>query len=262
MKSIASLVLSGWALAVPAVWSQSPATIADPDPFAEEEFILAEEELEDSRPKMVRVQVEYIEMAHETMTELMSGETVLSDNELRKSLRKLVKEKEARVIETQLVIARPGQKATVESNEEYIYPTEYEPAELPAEINVIEGGVKAELEGREFAIGPTPTAFETRNLGSILEIQPNLVGDIVDLRFAPELIFHVRNETWSEWNGALGKSPIQMPVIYSMRVSGDIAVRSGNYRLVAALSPNGPDGHPDFERKLLIFVRPDIVTVE
>lgn len=166
------------------------------------------------------------------------------------------------MIETQIALARPGQKATTESIEEFIYPTEYEPAELPKEINVIEGGVKAELDGREFAIGPTPTAFETRNLGSTLEIEPDHQGDLVEVKFAPELVYHVKNIVWSEWKGKLGESPIQMPVIYSMRTSGQVTVRSGNYRLAAALSPRGKDGHPDFERKVMIFVRADVLGVQ
>lgn len=270
MNSIASLVLSGWALAVPAAWSQSAATSSNdpfdgPDPFVEAERLLTDKELEKLKPKMIRVQVEYIELPHEMMSELMSAEKVLPDHALRMHLRELSRKKEdVRVIETQLVVARPGQKATSESIEEYIYPTEYEPAILPNEINVVKSEGKAELSGRDFAVGPTPTAFETRNLGSTLEIQPDLAEDeqIIDLKLAPELVYHVKNETWAEWKGVHGDSPIQMPIMYSMRLSAALTLRPGKYRLAGAISPKGPEGHPDYGRKVMIFVRADIVTVD
>jgi hypothetical protein len=214
-------------------------------------------------PKLIRVQVEFIEVPHETLTELMSGEVQHSDLKLRAQVGDLVKTGAARMVETQMLMARPGQKATAESIEEYIYPTEYEPAELPNEIHTTAEGEKVKSDGREYATGPTPTAFETRNLGSTIEIEPNLgVGDrIIDLRFSPELVYHVGNQVWAEWNGKYGKSPIQMPIMYSIRVSLGVTLINGETRMVAAVSPKSEDGFPDFERKLMIFVRATVLTV-
>ena len=85
-------------------------------------------------PKQIRVQVEFIEVSHEQLTELLFAPKVpANDTELRKQLAQLVKDGKAGIVETMLCIARSGQKATTESIEEFIYPTEYEPAELPAE---------------------------------------------------------------------------------------------------------------------------------
>lgn len=217
----------------------------------------------DNLPKMIRIQVEFIELPHPALTALMDSEAAKSDNALRKAVAAMIKAGKAEILETQMCTARSGNKAITESIEEFIYPTEYEPAELPNELHTTTDGEKATPDIRDYATGPTPTAFETRNLGSTLEIEPILGADsrVIDVRFAPEIVYHVRNDTWAEWNGKHGKAPIKMPVMYSLRVSSSATVLDGGYRLIAALSPKGEDGFPDFDRKLMVFLRCDVVTV-
>lgn len=213
-------------------------------------------------PKMIRVQVEFIELKHVMLTELMSDEKIKNDTVLRAKLAELIKKGEAKVMETQMVMARSGQKAVTESIEEYIYPTEYEPAEIPSEVTVNTDGEEKKVNLRDLATGPTPTAFETRNLGATLEVEPTLApnNSIIDLRFAPEIVQHVRNEVWADWEGEHGRSDIQMPIIYSMRVSAGVVVEDGKYLMVAAVSPKGKDGYPDFDQKVMLFVKCDVLT--
>ena len=217
----------------------------------------------DTLPKLIRIQVEFIEVPHPALTALMESEAAKSDNALREAVGEMLKAGKARIMETQMCSTRSGQKATTEAIEEFIYPTEYEPAELPSEIHVDGKDGAATTSGRDFATGPTPTAFSTRNLGSTLEIEPTMgaAGKIIDLRFAPEIVYHVKNTTWTEWNGHYGKAPIQMPVFYSLRISTGTVVMDGCYQMVAALSPKSECAFPDFDKKLMIFVRADVLTV-
>lgn len=224
-------------------------------------------EIYDDLPKMIRVQVEYIEVSHETLTAVMSDLKLTTDGMIRAHLGELVKKKEAKVIETMIVVARPGQKATTESIEEYIYPTEYDPALTPETVEVkaeeIEGEKTLKVEAPDLATGPTPTAFETRNLGSTLEVEPNVGANdkIIDLRFAPEIVYHVGNTVWSTWKDKRGTANIEMPKMYSIRTSTGVTVARGEYRLVSAQSPKGENGFPDFDRKLMLFVKCDLLTV-
>jgi Flp pilus assembly secretin CpaC len=216
-------------------------------------------------PKQIRIQVEFIDVSHEQLTELMFGDKVAAnDTELRKQVAQLVKDGKATILETMLCTARSGQKATAESIEEFIYPTEYEPAELPENVHLKkkEDAEVARTVRRDLATGPTPTAFETRNLGSTLEIEPTLSDDnkIIDLRFVPEIVYHVGNQIWAEWKGEHGNSPIQMPTMYSLRINTAVTLAAGQPMLVAVLSPKGKDGFPDFSRKLMIFVKGDVIT--
>ncbi|MCP5547535.1 MAG: hypothetical protein H7A50_09195 [Akkermansiaceae bacterium] len=218
----------------------------------------------DRLPKQVRVVAEFIEVSHEQFTELMFGEKpAANDTELRKQVAQLVKDGKAGIVETMMCLARSGQKATSESIEEFIYPTEYEPAELPSDIHFKskEDEEKARSARRDFATGPTPTAFETRNLGSTLEIEPTLSEDdmIIDLRFVPEIVYHVGNTVWAEWKDERGSAPVQMPTMYTLRLNTSATLAPGKPMLMAALSPKDEKGHPDFKRKLMVFVRADVV---
>lgn len=220
----------------------------------------------DDLPKQIRVQVEFVELAHEQLTELMlEVKTPANDAALREQVAKLVKDGKATVLETMMCLARSGQKATTESIEEFIYPTEYEPAEAAGtyEVKGQQEGEETKKFQRDSAIGPTPTAFETRNLGPTLEIEPTLSSDgkIIDLRFVPEIVHHVGNQVWAEWKGEHGNSPVQMPTMYTMRVNTSVMLADGKPLLVAALTPKGADGSPDFSRKLMVFVRADVISI-
>ena len=215
-------------------------------------------------PRLVRVQAEFIEVAHETLTRLLlQPREGADDNALRQELAKLADEGKASVVETMLCTGRSGEKSLTESLKEYIYPTEYEPAEIPNEIYTTEKGDKVRSDGKDYATGPTPTSFETRNLGSTFEIEPTVGANnkIIDLRFAPEIVYHVGNEVWSEWKDKHGDASIKMPTMYTMRLTTAVTLVDGQPTLVAALSPKGENGFPDFKRKVMVFVRCDVLTV-
>jgi len=107
-------------------------------------------------PKLVRVQVEFIDLAHEQLTELMFGEhTTTNDSVLRKKVGELVAKDQATVVETMICVAKSGQKATTESIKEFIYATEYEPAILPSSVQTTVSGDKAGSPNGDLATGPT-----------------------------------------------------------------------------------------------------------
>jgi hypothetical protein len=176
----------------------------------------------------------------------------------------LVRSGKASVVETLLCTSKSGQKVSSESIEEFIYPTEYEPATLPdhSQAKDGEGAKKSEGTRPDAAIGPTPTAFEPRNVGSTLEIEPTLSHDdkTIHLRFVPEIVYHVGNQVWAEWKGEHGNSPIQMPKFYVLRVSTSVTLTDGHYMLTAALSPKDKNGNLDSTRKLMVFVKANVIT--
>jgi hypothetical protein len=210
----------------------------------------------------IRLTVEFIEISLEQFTELMFGPpTPPSDAALRKQLADLAKQGKARIVETMMGTARSGTKARVESNEEFTYPTEYEPPDLPHEIHVAEDGEKTATAGRDYATPPTPTAFETRNLGPSMEWTATAddKGHYVDLNAFPQITWHTGETVWAEWNGKQGKSPIQMPEMFSLRLNLNLTLVSGQPLLAAAVSPKDDEGRPDPSRKWMVFVRCDVL---
>lgn len=213
--------------------------------------------------KQIRVQVEFIDLPHEQLTELMFGEKpAANDTELRQRVAQLVKDGKAKVMETLLCTGRSGQKSSTESIEEFIYPTEYEPASFAAENKKAESAkTEAAAPGKWEGIGPSPTAFETRNLGSTMEIEPNVSedGDTINLLLVPEIVYHVKNEIWAEWKDEHGSAPVQVPVMYCLRLNTTVKVHDGKPFLVGALTPKNDKGEPDHDRKLMVFVKANVL---
>lgn len=132
---------------------------------------------------------------------------LFSDGQVQVILRGLAQKRGTDLMTAPSVTARSGQKATIEVIREFIYPTEFEPPELPNSVGVTSGilGVGGGSTS-SFPVTPaTPTAFETRNTGVTLEIEPT-IGDndfVIDLRFLPEIV---------EFEGFINYgSPIQSP---------------------------------------------------
>jgi general secretion pathway protein D len=107
-------------------------------------------------------------------------------------MRGLAQKKGTDLMTAPSITAKSGQKATIEVIREFIYPTEYEPPELPeggGGIN-LGGGGGGGGGGGNIATPATPTAFETKNLGVTLEIEPTIGANdfVIDLRFIPEIV--------------------------------------------------------------------------
>jgi general secretion pathway protein D len=135
---------------------------------------------------------------------------LFSDGQVQLIMRGLAQKKGTDLMTAPSVTARSGQKATIEVIREFIYPTEYEPPELPQSVGTggNSGGTGAITGGGggSFPVTPaTPTAFETKNTGVTLEIEPTIGENdfVIDLRFLPEIV---------EFEGFINYgSPIQSP---------------------------------------------------
>ncbi|MFD2257919.1 Amuc_1098 family type IV pilus outer membrane protein [Luteolibacter algae] len=120
---------------------------------------------------------------------------LFSDGQVQVIMRGLAQKKGTDLMTAPSVTARSGQKATIEVIREFIYPTEYEPPELPNSVgtssgNGLLGGTTGSSSG-SFPVTPaTPTAFETKNTGVTLEIEPTIGENdfVIDLRFLPEIV--------------------------------------------------------------------------
>jgi hypothetical protein len=231
------------------------------DPFAED---ASAPDFSGDRSLQARVRVEFVEVSHEILTDLLFGaQPSANDAELRGRVHSLVGEGKAKVVETMLVLATNGAKADTGSMEEFIYATEYEPAELPntLQLDGKEEPAAASPVRRDFATGPTPTAFETRNLGSILNVEPQISADgkWVHVKLLAEIVHHQGNRIWAEWKGHFGNSPVQMPDFTVQRVNTQLTLAAGRPLLVAVLSPRGTEGFPDFTRKWMVFAQADVI---
>ncbi len=187
---------------------------------------------------------------------ILSLTGLFNSGQLQMIMRGLAQKKGADVMTAPSVTARPGQKATIEIIRELIYPTEYEPPELPNQVGGGFGGggfggFGGGGGGGGFPVTPaTPTAFETRNTGVTLEIEPNVGANdyVIDLRFAPEIVefegfINFGSPITSPASDAFGnpvtvtvtENRIEMPVFSSRRVSTGITIYDGHTVAVGGL---------------------------
>jgi hypothetical protein len=205
----------------------------------------------------VRVSLQLVEMAHPVMSELLGGGDSSGDL-LHTGATALVKQGKAKVLETCVLVCRSGNKATTESMREEIFPTEY-PGSLQWNV--------APTQEQLATVPPTNPmlraimAFETRNAGVTFEVEPTVNWDerIIDLRLAPEFVDQVRLDTWMAHKDQWGDASIRMPVFETLRTEVALTMLPGKFELVTSLTPKQKSPVPAVSRKILVFVRADVV---
>ena len=149
---------------------------------------------------------------------ILSISGILTKPEFSVILHALAQDGNQNVLSAPRVTTINGQRAQIEVVQEYIYPTEFEitPATTNSEGNVITPPVVA------------PGAFETRDIGIILDVTPNVGGDkkTINLTIIPEvselvtwLNYGVQSELWNY--------PIYQPLFSTRNVTTSVIINDG-----------------------------------
>jgi hypothetical protein len=212
--------------------------------------------------KQLRIEVEWIEIDSATATKLLANQKPAKDTRLfsadsgplRKALQELIDKGEATLVESAMVSARSGQRAKVESILEFIYPTEWDPAQLQHP--------EKDKGGKTILVPPQATAFETRNVGVTLEVDPVLGADelTIDLNLAPELVYLAGKEIWGSHRGKGVEVEVETPSFYTVKTTTQITLIAGEIYHMSTLTPrNLETGMTDPTRKILNFVKADLI---
>lgn len=114
---------------------------------------------------------------------------VFTDPQFQLVIRALSQKKGVDLMSAPSVTTRSGQRATIEVIREFIYPTEFDPPQIPQTIGATTtGGIAGAAS--TFPVTPTtPTAFEMRPVGVRMEVDPVIGPDgyTIDLNMAPEV---------------------------------------------------------------------------
>lgn len=124
---------------------------------------------------------------------------LLNNGQFQVMMRGLEQQKGIDWVQVPSTVARSGQRSSIQVIREFIYPTEYEPPELPNQVGGGDffggGGLGGGLGGlgggaNTMPVTPaTPTAFEMRPVGMVLEVEPVVSADrrFIDLVLNPVL---------------------------------------------------------------------------
>jgi len=121
---------------------------------------------------------------------------VFTDPQFQVVIRALNQKKGIDLLSAPRVTTKSGQRAVIEIVREFRYPTQFQPPQIPQNFRgdtITDNGLSAG-GGRTsgaFPVTPTtPTAFETRNTGVTLEVEPVVGPDgiTIDLNLVPQVV--------------------------------------------------------------------------
>ncbi len=119
---------------------------------------------------------------------------VFTDPQFQVVIRALNQKKGIDLLSAPRVTTKSGQRAVIEIVREFRYPTQFQPPQIPQSFGNISPGTSipgAGSNGNIFPVTPTtPTAFETRNTGVTLEVEPVVGPDgvTIDLNLIPQVV--------------------------------------------------------------------------
>jgi general secretion pathway protein D len=183
---------------------------------------------------------------------------VFTDPQFQVVIRALNQKKGVDLLSAPRVTAKSGQRAVIEIIREFRYPTEFDPPQIPQNFGTggsFFGGANPNLFGNSstgsFPVTPTtPTAFETRNTGVTLEVEPVIGPDgyTIDLNLVPQVVefegfINYGSPIQSTQTNALGQqivsvitpNVINQPIFSTRKVTTSVSVFDGSTVVLGGL---------------------------
>lgn len=116
---------------------------------------------------------------------------VFTDPQFALITRFLKQAKGTDIVTVPSVVTKSGQKASIHVVREFPYPTEFDPPQVPQQVGGFTlGNVNYRTDSNAGPVTPaTPTNFETKQIGVVLEVEPNVSEDgrTVDIAINPSV---------------------------------------------------------------------------
>ena len=165
----------------------------------------------------------------------------------------LIKSGKAKSVEVVFGRLNPfDDRCKIESIEEVIYPTEYDPAEIPNTVGLDKDSDAALIPSTP----PNPTAFETRNTGVTVELETAVDENnrFIDVNLAPEHVeflerdYHVAEEDIDDSLLAA----VWSPRFYTMRITTRVRMKTNSIALVGTFTPHDEE---NTGKRLMLFIQ-------
>ena len=153
-----------------------------------------------------------------------------------------IEHKEAVLMGYPIVCTTSGQRSTSEAVLEKRYPTEFSPPQIAGTF--ASGSTAA--SGEEHVL---PTAFESRNCGATLEVEPVVRpgGDWIDLNLVPQRVALMGFDGYEYGQPLTGKIlKIEQPQFFTTKIITSTLIRNGQRTLLGVHKLLQPENHIEF----------------
>lgn len=194
---------------------------------------------------------EWIELDHRQANKLIRKHAIQLDADpLREALETLLDKGEASLVETAYLVSNRDRKSQVTSVDELLYPTEFDPPEIPQKIH-------KDMPLDQIPIGPAnPTAFDVRNVGTTVtaEITVNRSGSI-KLDLNPEIVRHLGDRTIGDAKTLHASlAHVYQPDFYVMSLATQLTLDDGKHSLISLFTPAGKK-----DKRVMLIARAKIL---
>ena len=208
------------------------------------------------RPQQTRVSLQFIEVAHTSLTEMLASDEKNGETLYGKTI-VLTKNGQATILESCMVVTRSGQRANTESIREEIFPSQYGSMDL---LNNFVGNDTFSPNQVTSPIFRQIFTFEPRNTGVTLEVEATVAPHgMISIRVAPEIVTRLRLVNYMEHVDPWGDASYRMPIFECLRAISSITVKPGKFVFISALTPKMNGQGPVVMRKILVFIRADLL---
>ena len=178
-------------------------------------------------------------------------------------LREMLASSKARLERLTVLRTKSGQRAVAESFNELRSGTEFRPPETPGMHGAGDKPAPPEKPTPENLVknGGIPIAFETRNVGDTLELEPVLGPDgiTIDLNLVPQSVRYVGERVEG------GQHPVKTPIYEVSKITTSVTVRDGQPYFLGTLNPpfgNGLAREQKEQRVWLEFLTVDVIRLD
>lgn len=250
MKHIPIIITALAALTTPVVAQVGKPNPGPVDPFAANKARAGLAAVEDPAAQVVNLSLAYELFSLPLADAAALMRQGLGDEKLYEEVLTRVTAKTARQEALTVTRLRSGQQVSSTAATEHIYPTEYDPPELPSQVGVLmtragkddptpapDLDALRDAPSRD-ALGAlvtpaTPTTFQTRMIGTILEADASFDSKtgLIDLMIRPEHVALVGRIEFGQ-----GVSTVTMPEIESQDLSTSVAVKPSTPHLLGTMN--------------------------
>ena len=182
---------------------------------------------------------------------------VFTDPQFQVVIRALNQKKGIDLLSAPRVTTKSGQRAVIEIVREFRYPTQFQPPQIPQTVGNTGNNLTTGSTTSVPITPTTPTAFETRNTGVTLEVEPVVGpdGTTIDLNLVPQVvefegfinygspIFASSSSFLNTITGSLITSPpslitanvINQPIFSTRKVTTSVSVYDGSTVVLGGL---------------------------